>query len=275
MSSNQMRAIIISDGTGETAISIAKAAITQFKDKDIIFTRYKNVRTDEAIENILTEAEIHHDIVLYTIVSTKLRILIDKISYEKNILTIDLMGPVLTKFSNWFDQTPISKPGLLHRVNPDYFKKIDAIEFSLNHDNGKNLKNLESSDIILVGISRTSKTPLAFYLSLHGFKVSNIPIIKNKKLPAELKQINPKKVFALLIDENISYEIRNKKSNEKNTILEVKEEIEWANNIYNNNRWLKIDITNKALEDTASEIMKIITMRENNMKKQIRNTKED
>ena len=194
-----LKLIIISDGTGETASSMARAAMTQFKGRDVYFTRYKNVRTKEQIDAIFKDAADKHDMIAYTIVSSQLREYIAKLSQDNHMRSIDLIGPLLTVFSNYFAQEPLSQPGLFHAVNDNYFQRVAAMEFTLNHDDGRNLESLHLADVILVGISRTSKTPLSMYLSLRGIKVVNVPLILGMPAPEELKQIDQRKYFVSLL----------------------------------------------------------------------------
>lgn len=274
----KLKLIVISDGTGVTASSMARATMAQFPDNDIYFTRYKNVRTKEQIDVIFDEAAIHHDMVVYTIVSPELREYIIETSRAKHVRSVDLLGPLLTAFSNFFHQSPQNEPGLLHAVNDDYFKRVEAMEFTLNHDDGQNLASLHLADVILIGISRTSKTPLSMYLSLHGLKVVNIPIVLGTPIPAELFEVDQRKIFALTIDSEKLRQIRkerlvklglSKKEGDYADISKVVEEIEWANKVFSENkRWPVINISSMALEETAAEIIKFLNMRKQNIFKQ-------
>ncbi len=272
-----LKVVIISDGTGETAKSMTRAAITQFKSKEIFFTRYKNVRSKEHIDAIFQEAAINHDMVVYTIVSLELRNYVAEISKRDHVRSIDLLGPLLSGMANVFETEPDYQPGLLHAVNDRYFAKVSAVEFTLNHDDGRNINSLEECDIVLVGISRTSKTPLSIYLSLEGLKVVNIPIILNMPLPEKLFQIDQRKIFGLTIDPDALREIRQNRLSNLGTNAtgdyadsrKVIEEIEWANKHFEENRrWPVFNVTNIALEETASEIIKLINMRSRNRFKQ-------
>lgn len=273
-----LKVVIISDGTGETATAMARATITQFKDKEVYFTRYKNVRSVEQVQSIFTEAAIHHDMVIYTVVDAKIREAIASISREKNVRTVDLMGGMLTAFSNFFDAEPLSAPGLYHAVNDEYFKRVEAIEFTLNHDDGRNLHSLDLADVVLVGISRTSKTPLSIYLSLHGIKVVNVPLIYGVECPPDLFQIDQRKIFGLTIDPEYLHEIRKNRLHRLGSgdrqgdyadISQVVKEIEWANDIFKRNkRWPVFNVTGKALEETAAEIVRLRNMRQKNQDKQ-------
>ncbi|MCF8059476.1 MAG: kinase/pyrophosphorylase [Bacteriovoracaceae bacterium] len=274
----RLKIIIISDGTGETATAISRAVMTQFKGRDVYFTRYKSIRTREQIDAIFSEAAVHHDLIIYTLVSSDLREYIADAARIKHVRTLDVLGPALTTFSNYFDQEPNREPGLLHQVNDDYYKRVEAMEFTLNHDDGRNLKSLHLADVILVGISRTSKTPLSLYLSLHGLKVTNVPLVLGTKLPDELFKIDQRKIFALTINPEALKHIRQNRltrlgaesltgdyANESKVI----EELEWANSIFKENkRWPVFNVTDKALEETAAEIMRLLSMRKNNIFKQ-------
>jgi regulator of PEP synthase PpsR (kinase-PPPase family) len=278
---NRLKVIVISDGTGETATAVSRAVMTQFSDRDVYFTRYKNVRKKEQIDAIFSEAAVHHDLVIYTIVSADMREYIAEVARIKHVRTLDVLGPALTTFSNYFDQEPISEPGLLHQVNDEYFKRVEAMEFTLNHDDGRNLNSLHLADVVLVGISRTSKTPLSLYLSLNGLKVTNVPLVMGTSLPKELFNIDQRKIFALTIDPEALKQIRRNRLSrlgaEKLTgdyadEAKVLEELEWANSIFKENkRWPVFNVTDKALEETAAEIIRLINMRKNNIFKQNKN----
>lgn len=275
---DKLKVIVISDGTGETASAITRAAMTQFEEKEIFFTRYKNIRTREQIDAIFQEAAIHHDIVVYTIVSVELRAYIAELSKRDHVRSVDVMGPLLTAFSNFFEAEPNYQPGLLHAVNDQYFKRVAAIEFTLNHDDGRNISSLEEADVILVGISRTSKTPLSMYLSLEGIKTVNVPIVMGVELPSKLFEVDQRKIFGLTIDADALFQIRKNRltrlglSNDEGDyadIAKVSEEIEWANRIFGENkRWPVFNVTGKALEETAAEIIKLLNMRKVNRFKQ-------
>jgi len=275
---DRLKVIVISDGTGETASAITRAAMSQFQEKEIFFTRYKNIRTKEQIDAIFQEAAIHHDIVVYTIVSVELRAYIAELSKRDHVRSVDVMGPLLTAFSNFFEAEPVYQPGLLHAVNDQYFNRVAAIEFTLNHDDGKNINSLEEADVILVGISRTSKTPLSMYLSLEGIKVVNVPIVKGISLPTKLFEVDQRKIFGLTIDLETLFQIRknrlqrlglNQDGGDYADVSKLSEEIDWANKIFSENkRWPVFNVSGKALEETAAEIMKLLNMRKVNRFKQ-------
>lgn len=272
-----LKVIVISDGTGETATGMTRAAIAQFPEKEIFFTRYKNVRTTDHIDAIFQEAALHHDMVVYTIVSPELRTYVKKRSKEDKVRSVDLIGPLLQSFANQFEMEPDYQPGLLHAVNDRYFEKVAAVEFTLNHDDGRNIKSLEEADVILLGISRTSKTPLSIYLSLEGIKVVNVPIIMNMPVPEKVYDVDQRKIFGLTIDPSALHEIRKNRlgrlgvdqDGDYADIKKVTEEIQWANDLFDQNkRWPVFNVTGKALEETAAEIIKLLNMRKSNRFKQ-------
>jgi len=156
---------VVSDGTGETAEQLVKAALVHFTRNGVKVARYKNVRTESQVASIFEEAHNENAVVAYTVVSNKIRICIAKMSKDASVSAVDLLGPLMELLSNNLTRDPNPQPGLFHQVNDYYFKRIEAIEFTVKHDDGRYSDNLKAADIILVGLSRTSKTPLSVYLS--------------------------------------------------------------------------------------------------------------
>ncbi|MBI2604571.1 MAG: kinase/pyrophosphorylase [Deltaproteobacteria bacterium] len=270
----ELRIIVLSDGTGETAAQITRAAIVQFSDKEIYFTRYKNIRTKAQVEAIFEDAAIHHDMVVYTIVSPDLREFMQHKAAEKNIPAVDILGPLLNAMGGYFHMTPKSLPGLFHQVNDRYFKRIEAMEYTIAHDDGRDLTGMEKADIILLGISRTSKTPLSMYLSHQGWKVINVPIILGFDLPPEVYEADQRKIVALTISADTLSTIRKARlerlgqddGGDYASIDKVIEEIDYADQIFRKNkRWPVFNVTGKALEETASEIIKLMVARRKQM----------
>jgi [pyruvate, water dikinase]-phosphate phosphotransferase / [pyruvate, water dikinase] kinase len=273
MNSKSLRLMILSDGTGETAAGIFRAAMAQFSKYQIYISRYKNIRSQEHLNEILDREGPSHDLLAYTFVEKSLRDFADHYATEHHLRAFDLLGPILSFLSHFFEHDFVAKPGRLREVNEDYFKRVEAMEFTLMNDDGKNITLLEEADIILVGISRTSKTPLSIYLSQLGYKVLNIPLIPGTEIPEKLYTINQQKIFALTIDPQTLFEIRKKRLEKLGSQIHhsyadlktVSEEIEWANSLYAKNRkWKVFDITGKALEETASDIIRLIQLRDHN-----------
>jgi [pyruvate, water dikinase]-phosphate phosphotransferase / [pyruvate, water dikinase] kinase len=264
------RIILVSDGTGETAAQMTKAAMVQFPDPNVYFTRYKNVRNEAQIDAICDDASSNKGLLVYTIVSPNLRAFLVSKARERNIPCIDLLGPLLVGLASYFDYQPVSVAGLLHEVNESYFKRIEAIEYTIAHDDGRDLTGLEKADIVILGISRTSKTPLSMYLSHQGWKVANIPLIQGHEVPREIHEIDQRRVIGLTIDPETLATIRrarlerlgHDRGGEYADIDKVNQEIEWANELYRKNRrWPVFNVTGKALEETASEIIRLMSSR--------------
>lgn len=264
---------IISDGTGETAITMLRAALVQHDYSQIQILRHKNIRTQERCSLILDEVHDQKALVVYTIVQPKLRQFIYDQCNKKGIASLDLLGPVLDRLDQFFGiahQEHSFEVGKLRTVDEKYFKRIEAIEYTVRHDDGKSLAALNEADIILLGISRTSKTPLSIFLSHKGLKVANVPIVLNQPLNPEVFRIDQKKIVALTIDIESLKRIRSNraiklgadKDGDYAGLPHILKEIEYAENLFKSNRrWPVINVTDRALEETASEIVRIVGAR--------------
>ncbi|MGK5088586.1 pyruvate, water dikinase regulatory protein [Bdellovibrionota bacterium FG-2] len=264
------RIILVSDGTGETAAQMTKAAMVQFSGQNVYFTRYKNVRNEVQIEAICEDASVKKDLLIYTIVSPVLRAFLANKARERTIPTLDLLGPLLVGLAGYFGYPPKAIAGLLHDVNEEYFKRIEAMEFTIAHDDGRDLTGLDKADVVILGISRTSKTPLSMYLSHQGWKVANIPLIQGFEIPKEVFQLDQRRVIGLTINpENLATirrarleRLGHEHGGEYADPDKVNSEIEFANELFRKNRrWPIFNVTGKALEETASEIIKLMAAR--------------
>lgn len=271
----EIKIIIISDGTGETASLMTKAAVIQFSDREISYTRYKNIRTQVQIEAIFEDAGTRHDLVVYTLVSPSLRKYTQEMVDKYKVPAIDLLGPLLNSLGAFFESGPRSEPGLTREVNENYFKRIAAMEFTIAHDDGKNPEGMKDADIVILGISRTSKTPLSMYLSMQGYKVANLPLVRGIPVPPELAQVDPNKIICLTIQAEVLHTIRKARLDRlgKDTrdhqpesyasMEHVVQDIEYATELYRQNRkWPVFDVSGKALEETATEVIRIVGARQ-------------
>ncbi|MCC7440761.1 MAG: kinase/pyrophosphorylase [Bdellovibrionales bacterium] len=247
-----------------------KAAMAQFESQRVYYTRYKNVRTEAQIDAICDDASVKKDLIILTIVSPELRLYLADRATKLGVPSLDLLGPLLAGLSAYFKDEPVLMAGLLRNVNEKYFEKIDAMEYTIRHDDGKDLTGLENADLVILGISRTSKTPLSMYLSHQGFRVANIPLISGFELPQEIFAIDQRKIVGLTIDPESLTTIRRSrlqrlgsdKGGDYADPQKVAYEIEYANDLFRKNRrWAVFNVTGKALEETASEIIKLITSR--------------
>lgn len=263
---------IISDGTGETASQMARAALIQFKQKDINIIRCKNIRTEDQVDALIEEVFQRRGFILHTVASPSLRKKIEIVANEKNINCVDLLGPLLEQLNDYLgaDSEIVGTAGLLRKTDTRYFKRIEAIEYTVKHDDGKTLARLEEADIILVGISRTSKTPLSIFLSHKGWKVANIPLVLDTPPPEELFQVDQRKIVGLMIDAESLMKIRRKRmekfgqdpGSDYASASHVQKELDFAKDIFSKNkRWPIFDVTDRALEETAGEIIRVVATR--------------
>jgi len=262
---------ILSDGTGETAATMIRAALVQYPQHELNLIRFKNIRTEDQVVPIIQEAFERKALIAYTVVSESLRSKIREKALSLGIPTLDLLGPILGVLDTYLGAgTRSSQAGLLRAVDEQYFKRIEAIEFTVKYDDGKSLHQLNQADIILVGISRTSKTPLSIFLSHKGWKVANVPIVLNTALPQELFEVDQRKVVGLIIDIDSLQRIRKSRlekfgqdpGGEYASLSHISQEIEYARGIFKQNRkWPVFNVTDRALEETASEIVKIVAAR--------------
>ena len=253
--------LIVSDGTGETANRMLKAAMLQFGE-DIFLTRHANIRDKKQIREILKRTLSDQVLVVHTFVSKELREYTEGLAAKQGAQSIDVLGPMMEMLSSLFHKSPIAKPGLLHRVDEEYYARISAIEYAIRHDNNSSLADLDTADIVLIGVSRTSKTPLGIYLAQEGWKVANIPVVKGKRIPKKLFQIDQNKIVALSIDPKRLAEMRRArlrlgvKDKSYADIDFIKEELEYAQSIYRrNSSWSVIDVTGKSVEEISQEVL--------------------
>ncbi|MCB0391678.1 MAG: kinase/pyrophosphorylase [Bdellovibrionales bacterium] len=272
MKRNEGMIYIISDGTGETASTMIRAALVQYADKNVNIVRCKNVRTEEQMEAVIEQVFENHGLIVHTVVSDSLREKIQEASSDKGLQCIDLLGPLLNELNTYFgdENTGQRTAGLLRSTDERYFKRIEAIEYTVKHDDGKLLTDLDQADIILVGISRTSKTPLSIFLSHKGWKVANIPLVLNQPLPEELFKVDQKKIVGLIIDNDSLHRIRRKRlekfgqdpGSEYASHDHIHKELDYALELFKQNRrWPVFNVTDRALEETASEVIKIVASR--------------
>lgn len=256
---------VISDGTGRTARQALAAAMTQFPDVNIDIKARVGVRTKEEIKEIITEAIEAKAFILHTIVQAEIRNEIVRAGRINNIEAIDLMGPLLSRLSHQFADAPTQKPGLFHKINKEYFQRIDSMQFAFTHDDGLRTNELHKAEIVLIGVSRTFKTPLSIYFAFKGWFVANIPIISGMEPPKELFKIPPERVFCLTNTpfrlsqlRKIREEHLGGQTGEYANIQYIKNELDYAQSIFNRQAlWPVIKVTGKPIEEIASEILAI------------------
>ena len=257
---------VISDGTGRTAQQAVKAALTQFKGSNPEIKRYGNILEVEQVLWIVTHAMAENAIIIHTLVRDKLREELVKLARLHHVEQIDLMGPLLHRLSDQLAANPSEEPGLYRVLGDSYFRKIETMQFAFKHDDGKRIENLGQAEIILLGVSRTFKTPLSIYLAFRGWYVANVPIVLNHPIPDEVSRISGQKIFCLTTYPTKLAQLRRAreerlKGNTGNYAdpVYVRKEINYANTIFDAHpNWQKINVTSKSIEEIAAEIIALL-----------------
>ena len=271
--SNTYQVYLISDSTGETLDRVFLAIKAQFKNIKYNVKPFFFTRTENQVIKIMEEAKEKNAIILYTIVDTSLAKFLANKGSEKKIPCFSVLGNLIMNFSKLLNQKASHVPSGQHALNEEYYERIEAIQFTMAHDDGNLIGDISKADIILLGVSRTSKTPTSIYLANKGFKTLNIPLVNNKSIPEELKN-NPKLscVVGLTTEPERLVDIRKNRMDAlketENTnytnIKKIEKEISNAKKIFIKYRWPTIDVTRKSVEETAASIIKIHEIYKNN-----------
>ncbi|CAM3117283.1 pyruvate, water dikinase regulatory protein [Filibacter tadaridae] len=262
---------IVSDSVGETADLVAKAAASQFRQglETISMKRFSHVEDESQVAEIVYLAKQQQAIIIYTLVKMNMCLKLKEECQHKGIHCIDLLSPIVNQISLELSEQPLEEPGLVRQLDDDYFKKIEAIEFAVKYDDGRDPRGILKADIVLVGVSRTSKTPLSQYLAHKRFKVANVPLVPEVEPPEELYQIDPAKCFGLVISPEKLNFIRKErlialglKDDASYARLDrIEEEIIHFRNVIQKIGCTVIDVTNRAVEETANVILSEIVNR--------------
>ncbi|MBD1149222.1 kinase/pyrophosphorylase [Pelagibacterales bacterium SAG-MED27] len=274
--SNTYQIYLISDSTGETLDRIFLALKAQFKNIKYKVHSYSFTRTENQILKILEDAKKNENsVIFYTIVDSNLAKYLANISDEKKIPCFSVLGNLILNFSKILNQKASHEPSGQHTLNDEYYERIEAIQFTMNHDDGNLVNDIEKSDIILVGVSRTSKTPTSIYLANKGFKTSNIPLVDENSLPKQLRD-NPQLTCVVglnteperLVDlrKNRMTSLKETENIKYTNIENIKKEIIDAKKTFQKYKWPSIDVTRKSVEETAASIIKIHEIYLNNVR---------
>lgn len=268
-SKKKVHVFIISDATGMTAEMVISAVLVQFKEIEPIFKKFPYIKTKEQIKAILEQAEAAQGIVIYSLVSQELRSWIRREKRKMKVFIIDILGPLLETLGKMWNLIPTFNPGLLKRVSEESVRLAESIDFTLRHDDGQNIDTIDQADLVLLGVSRTSKTPTSLYLSCNNnLKVANVPIIEEMKPPEKVFTLNNiQKVGLTIAPERLAF-IRERRLKYAGTtdyldISHIKKELEYSHRIFNHIKGLQlIDVTHSSIEEVAN---KIIENRQENM----------
>ena len=265
---------LISDSTGETLDRIFMALKAQFNNFNYELTQFSFTRTKTQITTILNNAKKQESpIILYTVVNSKLAKFLADEAGKKNIPCFGVLGDLILNFSKILNEKATHLPSAQHVLDEDYYKRIEAIQFTMNHDDGNNTENILESDIVLIGVSRTSKTPTSIYLANKGLKTSNIPLVNEMSVPKDIINMKYKIcVVGLTTEAERLYDIRRNRLNslkeneasDYTNLDKIRDEVNNSKKLFKKNKWPIIDVTRKSVEETAASIIKIFEIQNKN-----------
>lgn len=256
----------LSDSLGETAEMVARATASQFEPDGFEIIRMPYISSVNQIEEVLLSAAKTQSVVCHTLVSSELRAAFTRLAENYHIPTIDIMGPMIQAVQGVTGRTPSLKPGLVHKLDQDYFERVEAVEFAVKYDDGKNPWGLTKAEIVLIGVSRTSKTPLSMYLAHKRVKVANVPMVPEVPPPPELFEVPAHRIVGLIIDPDMLNEIRAERLKTMGlaadasyaNVKRITEELIYAKGVMKQLGCPVIDVSNKAIEETANKILEIV-----------------
>ncbi len=271
---NTHQVYLISDSTGETLDRIFMALKAQFSNFNYELNQFSFTRTENQILTILKDAKSQESpIILYTVVNSKLAKFLSDEANKKKIPCFGVLGDLILNFSKILNQKATHEPSAQHVLDEDYYKRIEAIQFTMNHDDGNNTSNILDSDIILIGVSRTSKTPTSIYLANKGLKTSNIPLVNEMIIPQDVMKSDSLCVIGLVTEAERLFDIRRNRLNslkeneasDYTNLEKIRAEVDRSKKIFKQNKWPIIDVTRKSVEETAASIIKIYEIKNKNV----------
>lgn len=260
---------IVSDATGSTCEMVVKAALSQFKTTNIILHTMRYVLTESEVKEVVAEAMVVDGIIAYTLVSPELCDIMNDEGRKSAVPTIDVLGPLLSRFTDYLEISPMAIPGLFKHLDKAYFQRIECIDFAVKHDDGRKIEDIAKAELVLVGPSRTSKTPISIYLAYRDYLVANVPIIQGIESPKELFEIDPKYVIGLFVSPNRLKTIREVRAtryphidlSEYINLENIQLEITRCMKLYIKHKWNIVEVTAKSIEEAATEIMRLFGKR--------------
>ncbi|MBI4817551.1 MAG: kinase/pyrophosphorylase [Deltaproteobacteria bacterium] len=267
----QKNVFILADGTGETADKVLTAALTQFRALDVSTAAFTRVRSKIEIREIMERAQREGAFVVYTVIDPEHRDYIQRLSEDFGVEVMDVIGGLVVRLGGYLNAKPLLTPGTQHRLDAEYFKRVEAVEYAVKNDDGQAPHNLHRADMVLIGLSRTCKTPLSMYLAHKGMKVANVPLMPEIPPPPELFQVDQERVYALIIDLNSLVRVRSERLKhlglppdaEYAQRENIARELRWCREFYARHpTWPVIDTSGRAVEETAAEMLRIKTERD-------------
>lgn len=266
---------IVSDSLGETGELVVRAAISQFKIEGYQIKRYTYIQELEKLKEILDEALGNkNSIFIYTLVDKNLTKFVEDYTRDSELQTIDLISPLINALSLKLEEEPSHEPGVIRRLDESYFKRIEAIEFAVKYDDGKDPRGFKNADVVLIGVSRTSKTPLSMYLANKNIKVANLPLVIESEPPREIFEIPAKKVIGLTNSPEKLNEVREERlkalglpdGSNYASLARILDELDYADKIMKKIGCPVIDVSNKAIEETSGIVLSLLSKSGINLK---------
>jgi regulator of PEP synthase PpsR (kinase-PPPase family) len=257
---------IVSGGIGASGEQLARTALAQFADVEVQVTTLPGVRSDDALCRAVERAAAAGGIILHTLVDERLRGLLKAMARERGVVELDAIGPVLDRIAALVGQQPLGAPGRYRTLRADYFRRVEAIEYAVAHDDGRNCHQLNLADIVIVGVSRVGKTPLCMFLAMQGYKAANVPLAVEVEPPAKLFQIDRRKVIGLTLEPERLVEYRRERQQRLGSaaptryseLREIARDLEFADELFRRRRFATIDVTSRPVEETASDVVALV-----------------
>jgi regulator of PEP synthase PpsR (kinase-PPPase family) len=253
----------ISDATGATGQRVVQAALAQFANASVEVELRPGVRKAREVRKLVKEAASVGGTIVHTLAVPKLRAAMIEEGRARHVVTIDLMGPLIARLSEALELAPLARPGLLRQLDESYIRRIEAIDFAVRHDDGRNPGDLPQAELVLVGVSRTSKTPISIFLAYRGWRVANVPIIADIQPPPALGRVDRCSVVALTVASQRLMLLRKARATRMGSSLfpnyatreHVQRDLDWAELLLRRERWATVDVTNKSIEECSAEII--------------------
>lgn len=262
-SKTEIKFFIISDSVGETALNMVRAALAQFTKVDPIYYRFPFTNSDSRLDSVLKQAETERPIIIQTLVTGNLSKRVNQFAAAQNLTCYDLLSPIMQKISQLSGETPRGEAGAIHRLNDRYFDRISAMEFAVMYDDGKDPKGFLEADIVLLGVSRTSKTPLSLFLANRNLKVANLPLVPSAHIPEQIWQVDPKKIIGLTTDVAVLNNFRRERmiayglnpDTAYSDMNQITAELDFARQLYDKIGCYVINTAHRSIEETATLIL--------------------
>lgn len=262
-SKTEIKFFIISDSVGETALNMVRAALAQFTKVDPIYYRFPFTNSDSRLDSVLKQAETERPIIIQTLVTGDLSKRVNQFAAAQNLTCYDLLSPIMQKISQLSGETPRGEAGAIHRLNDRYFDRILAMEFAVMYDDGKDPKGFLEADIVLLGVSRTSKTPLSLFLANRNLKVANLPLVPSAHIPEQIWQVDPKKIIGLTTDVAVLNNFRRERmiayglnpDTAYSDMNQITAELDFARQLYDKIGCYVINTAHRSIEETATLIL--------------------